>query len=127
MPVPRAAYSPKQHSGGSGWFWLPGIVLFVALALGTDMQLCRFCGPEGQCEMGEAGVWPVAELKTPSAPNGSDSLGGNLPKVIPKVTGSGGLPLFYTCFTPPELDPVVGAGREEGRSAWSAAVLWMAV
>lgn len=64
--------------------------------------------------MGEAGVWPVAELKTPSAPNGNDSLGGSLPKVIPKVTGSGGLPLFYTCFTPPEPDPVVGAGRRRG-------------
>lgn len=79
--------------------------------------------------MEEVGVWPVAELRTPHAPNGSDFLGHSFPKVIPKVVGSGGLPLFYTCFTPRSLDSMGGGGpgREVGRSAQSAAALWMAV
>lgn len=48
---------------------LPGIVLFVALALGTGLQGCCLCDPGGQVrEMGEVGVWPVAELRTPPAP-----------------------------------------------------------
>lgn len=52
--------------------------------------------------------------------NGSDSLDGNVPKVVPKVAGSGGCPqprgainsLFL--FTPPESGAAVGAGREGG-------------
>lgn len=67
--------------------------------------------------MGEAGVWPGAELRTPPAPKGSDFLGGNIPETIPKVAGSGGLPLAPgvpspACFTP--LEPGAGDGGREG-------------
>lgn len=72
----------------------------------------------------------------PPVPNGSDSLDNNVPKVVSKVTSSGGLPLtpgvpsaaFLHLWS---LELPVGAGREEseqegGKSARSAAALWMA-
>lgn len=55
--------------------------------------------------------------------NGSDSLDSNDPKVVPKVAGSGGLPLVPgvpapVYFSPQSLELLVGAGREgAGRRA----------
>lgn len=72
----------------------------------------------------------------PPSPNGSDSLDGNVPKVVPKVAGSGGLPLVpgvpSTAFLIPPEPGAAGGGREGrkkqegGKSARSATALWMA-
>lgn len=70
-------------------------------------------------DIGEMGTWPGAELRTPSGPDSSESLGSSVPKVIPKVEGSGRLLLIPgvpspAYFTSRGLELVVGAGRKGG-------------
>lgn len=53
------------------------------------------------------------------SPNGTDSLDGNVPKVVPKVTGSGGLSLIpgvsSTAFFIPQEPGAAGEDREGRR------------
>lgn len=125
------------------WFWAPCCQALFCLWPWLWAQACRAAASvtqEGKCvRWGRRGSGLWLSSGHPLLLNGSDSLGCNVPRVIPKVAGSGGLPLVSgvpspAYFKPPE--PGAGGGgrqgegrgeEEGGKSAWSAAALWMAV
>lgn len=113
--------------------------LFCLLA-GLWAQTCKHAASGAQGEgvgwrRQGSGLW--LSPGCPPSPKGSDSLDSNVPTVVPKVVGSGGLPLIpgvpSTAFLIPPEPRAAGGGREGrreqegGRSARSAAALWMAV
>lgn len=70
--------------------------------------------------MGEVGADPQLSSEQAPAPNGSDSLGSNAPKVVPKVTGSWGGDVCAPCPSGPITSLFYTAGAQEPRTGTGA-------